>query len=389
MQLGLEVVAALGPDRAPASPTAADRRRPPNRLPKRPPRSPRSPRSSTRTLPRSRRSRPGPPPPPNPPGPPGPTPDATISRTSSYSLRFSASPSTSLRGGDLLEALLGVRVARVGVGVELLRELPVGARDLLLGRVRRHAEHGVVVLLEPLPLRSHRALPFARHAHHRGPQHAALEPVPGAHRLARRAARRRRRPACTASCSFGSNGAPSASMRSRPAFSSTATSCARMLVHAVAHLLRLGRVDAGDAAERAVERVEHREQLLDEPLGGALDERGLLAQHALAVVLEVGLHPPQRVDELVALACSCSSCDEVGLDGGLRLGDIRRRSSPTLVVDTPSSGAARRSVTRVCSPGSSTISASATSSSSARGGARARRHRRRRRPRSAACCALA
>ena len=34
-------------------------------------------------------------------------PDATISRTSSYSLRFSASPSTSLRGGDLLEALLG------------------------------------------------------------------------------------------------------------------------------------------------------------------------------------------------------------------------------------------------------------------------------------------
>ena len=36
-----------------------------------------------------------PPNPPNPPGPPGPTPDATMARTSSYSLRFSASPSTS------------------------------------------------------------------------------------------------------------------------------------------------------------------------------------------------------------------------------------------------------------------------------------------------------
>ena len=74
-----------------------------------------------------------------------------------------------VRGGDLLEALLGVLVPRVGVGVELLRELPVGARDLLVGRARRHAEHLVVVLLEPLPLRSHRSTPRAS----RGPSTGA------------------------------------------------------------------------------------------------------------------------------------------------------------------------------------------------------------------------
>ena len=75
-------------------------------------------------------------PPPNPPGPPGPTPDATISRTWSYSLRFSASPSTSCAAEISLKRSSALAVAGVGVGVELLRELPVGARDLLLGRVR-------------------------------------------------------------------------------------------------------------------------------------------------------------------------------------------------------------------------------------------------------------
>ena len=63
-----------------------------------------------------------------------------------------------VRGGDLLEPLLGLLVARVRVGVVLLGELLVGARDLLLGRALRHAEHRVVVLLEPLALRRHYAL---------------------------------------------------------------------------------------------------------------------------------------------------------------------------------------------------------------------------------------
>ena len=65
-----------------------------------------------------------------------------------------------VRGRDLLEALLGVLVPGVRVGVVLLGELPVRARDVLLGRPLRHAEHLVVVLLEPLPLRSHHRYPL-------------------------------------------------------------------------------------------------------------------------------------------------------------------------------------------------------------------------------------
>ncbi len=61
-------------------------------------------------------------------------------------------------GRHLLEALLGRGVTLVGVGVELLRQLPVGALDLLVGRAGLHAEHGVVVLLEPFALGSHRPL---------------------------------------------------------------------------------------------------------------------------------------------------------------------------------------------------------------------------------------
>ena len=66
-----------------------------------------------------------------------------------------------VRGGDLLEALLGLFVPRVRVGVVLLGELPIRARDVFLGRAFRHAEHVVVVLLEPLPLRSHPSIPCA------------------------------------------------------------------------------------------------------------------------------------------------------------------------------------------------------------------------------------
>src|SRR5690606_23876368 len=57
--------------------------------------------------------------------------------------------------GDLLEALLGCCVTRVGVGVVLPRQLAIGAGDLLgVGR-RRDTEDRVVVLLEPLALNSH------------------------------------------------------------------------------------------------------------------------------------------------------------------------------------------------------------------------------------------
>src|SRR5690606_36065146 len=60
-------------------------------------------------------------------------------------------------GRDLLEPLLGGGVTRVGVGVVLARELPVGALDLLGRRRLGDAEDLVVVLLEPLALGLHGA----------------------------------------------------------------------------------------------------------------------------------------------------------------------------------------------------------------------------------------
>ncbi len=53
---------------------------------------------------------------------------------------------------DLLEALLR---SWVGIGVVLLGELAVGARDLFVGRRGHDAEHLVVILLEPLALCGH------------------------------------------------------------------------------------------------------------------------------------------------------------------------------------------------------------------------------------------
>ena len=46
---------------------------------------------------------------------------------------------------DLLEALLGHRIAMTRVGVQLARQLAIGALDLVLGRARSHAEQLVVV----------------------------------------------------------------------------------------------------------------------------------------------------------------------------------------------------------------------------------------------------
>src|SRR5205085_7330246 len=71
-------------------------------------------------------------------------------------------PDHVVRGGDLLEALLRLLVAGVGIGMVLLRELAIGLLDLVLGRVLRDAERRVVVLLEPLPpdVAVHRGAPF-------------------------------------------------------------------------------------------------------------------------------------------------------------------------------------------------------------------------------------
>ena len=71
--------------------------------------------------------------------------------------------------------------------------------------------------------------------------------------------------------------------------------------HAV---LELRLLVLGRGLERALEVVDHRQQLLDEPLGGARDQARLVARRALAVVVELGLEALQRVEVLVALRAS-------------------------------------------------------------------------------------
>src|SRR5712692_7050144 len=58
-------------------------------------------------------------------------------------------------GGDLLEPLLRGNISAVRVGVVLLGELAIGASDLRVGRLATDTEDVVIVLLEPLSLRWH------------------------------------------------------------------------------------------------------------------------------------------------------------------------------------------------------------------------------------------
>ena len=94
---------------------------------------------------------------------------------------------------------------------------------------------------------------------------------------------------------------------------------------ALAHLL----VDvvAVEVRDRELEAVEHRAAAARRGLRSrALDERGLLAQHALAVVLEVGLQALRRVEQVVALALQRV---DVGVElRGFDVGGPARRPSP-------------------------------------------------------------
>ena len=66
--------------------------------------------------------------------------------------------------------------------------------------------------------------------------------------------------------------------------------------------------------ERALEVVEHRQELHDDPLARARDERLLVARRALAVVVEVGGEAPQVVEVLVALRLGVLQAREQLLD---------------------------------------------------------------------------
>src|SRR5439155_20384464 len=126
--------------------------------------------------------------------------------------------------GDLLETLLGFGVPRIRVGVELLGEFLERARQVFVGRARRHAEDRVVVLLQPLALRCHSGFFLVTFTiAGRSTRPFNFQPV----RNTSSTCGSPSPSSCnTASCSFGSNGASSASMRSRPARSITAISSA-------------------------------------------------------------------------------------------------------------------------------------------------------------------
>ena len=120
-------------------------------------------------------------------------------------------------------------------------------------------------------------------------------------------------------------------MRSRPSLPRTSRSAAGHLLEVVARAV----------AARQVDGVEHGQQLHDQRLAGPLEVLGLLADHALLVVLELGLHAAEGVEVLVALAGAAAD-DRVLL--GQRAGRPARRSGPAGAV----LGAGRGACDRAC-----------------------------------------
>ena len=74
----------------------------------------------------------------------------------------------------------------------------------------------------------------------------------------------------------------------------------------------LGRV------ERPLEIVEHRQQLRHEPLRGPRGESVLVAQRALAVVVEVGREPLEIGEVLVPLGLGAANSDSIEAVTGMR-----------------------------------------------------------------------
>ena len=210
--------------------------------------------------------------------------------------------------GDLLEALLGLLVVGVGVGVVLARELAVGLLDLLGGRFLVDPERLVVV-----GTRCHLSilLRLSGDEHPRRADDARAQPVaglvdlddaarsqrppPAAGRPPRaRPGRRCRRPRRRTR----SRAAPSpalSSARTRRTPSSSGSSWA--------------------AASSARSRLSSAgKQLLGELRHAALLRRGGLARDALAVVLEVGLRALREREVLVALAGDARQLVELSLE---------------------------------------------------------------------------
>jgi hypothetical protein len=69
-----------------------------------------------------------------------------------------------------------------------------------------------------------------------------------------------------------------------------------LLYHLNARQQMLEVTACGGVVDRAFEIIEDREQLLDDPLAGTRDQVTLVARHAPAVVLELGLEPLRRLE---------------------------------------------------------------------------------------------
>ena len=199
---------------------------------------------------------------------------------------------------NLLEPRLRRGVARVLVRVVLACELAVGLLQLVRRRVLRDAER----LVERARHRS-RSLRRRRSAgaddDPRRAQHAVAEPVALLEHLDHGALRARRRAARAAppACAGRTR------RRSRPRRGPPARARRRARDGRAGRRPRAAPPRARAAASSARSRSStHRQELLDEPLGGARDQVALLARDPLAVVVELGLQPLERVEVLVALA---------------------------------------------------------------------------------------
>src|SRR5581483_3851701 len=81
-------------------------------------------------------------------------------------------------GGDVLEAFLRFLVVRVDIGVELAGEPAIRPGDLVVAGRLRHAQHLVVILLQPFALHRHaRSPPSSTHDHRGRPHEPAPPPV--------------------------------------------------------------------------------------------------------------------------------------------------------------------------------------------------------------------
>src|SRR5215218_5443560 len=89
-------------------------------------------------------------------------------------------------------------------------------------------------------------------------------------------------------------------------------------------VLQLGLLVLLRSAERPLEVVEHGQELLDQPLVGARDQALLIARRPLAVVVELGLDPLERVDQLLVLGPQSFGLVELLLDELFAVLDLLR-----------------------------------------------------------------